>query len=239
MKLSNVDLSSNVKVLVYGDSGSGKTCFAASFPTPILLLDFDGKANSAASFYAGQEDRLASIEVIKLTESFSKDPIIELTKAVKSLAEQQAKGTYEYKTLVIDSLTTFSSAVLKHIVKTNPGIKRVTSTQGEQPGMQDYGILKREFAKLIPGLLSLDMNVVMLGHIRTEKDEVTGEVLRSVNMDGSFGADMPIYFEEVYHSYVREGKYFAQTQADWKFKCRTQRRLPKEIPLTYDSLVIK
>lgn len=235
MKLSDVDVSSNLKVLAYGESGTGKTCFAAGFPTPMLILDFDGKANSAASFYRGHENRLAEIEVKKLTGIHSAIP--EFMEIAKELDEMQKTGDFKYKTLVVDSLTTFSSAVLRHIVKSNPGIKRMMSKQGAQPGMQDYGILKREFARMIPGLLSLDMNVVMLGHVAVTKDESTGEIVRGVNMDGSFAADLPIYFEEVYRTYVKEEKHYAQTQADFKFKCRTQRGLPKEIELSYERLV--
>lgn len=237
MKLSDVDPSENLKVLVYGKSGTGKTCFACSFPTPILLLDFDGKANSAASFFRNDKDRLAQIEVERLVPKEGFSPVSRLAEVIGDLSRQQKAGEYKYKTLVVDSLTTFSSQVLKHIVKTNPGIKRVTTTQGQQPGMQDYGILKREFARLIPGLLTLDMNVVMLGHIKTDKDETTGEIMRGVNMDGSFGAELPIYFEEVYRSYVKDGKYLAQTQADFKFDCRTQRGLSKEIELKYERII--
>ncbi len=237
MKLSEVDPSKNQKILAYGKSGSGKTCFAAGFPTPMLFLDFDGKVNSAASYYSGQEERLAGIEVVNLVPREGADPIQKLTEVTKDLSAQQKSGEYKYKTLVLDSITTFSSAVLRHIVKTNPGIKRVMCKQGVQPGMQDYGILKREFARLIPGLLSLDMNVVMLGHIKTDKDETTGEILRGVSMDGSFSADLPIYFEEVYRTYVKDGKYLAQTQADFKYMCRTQRGLPKEIELSYERII--
>jgi len=54
MKLSEIDPSQNVKLLLYADSGAGKTCFAASFPTPMLFLDFDGKVGSAARFHKGE-----------------------------------------------------------------------------------------------------------------------------------------------------------------------------------------
>lgn len=103
--------------------------------------------------------------------------------------------------------------------------------------MQDYGILKREFARLVPGLLALPCNVVMLGHIQIQKDEVSGEIVRLPALDGSFAAELPIYFEEVYRTYVENGKYLAQTTADYKYKCRTQRGLPKSIPLAYKSIV--
>ena len=124
MRLSEINVTDNMKVLIYGNSGTGKTCAAASFPTPILYLDFDGKVDSAASFYSHDPERLKQIEVRDLSSRMEEDPIEELLKIIdKELIPQQKTKKMEYKTLVVDSLTTFSSAVLNHIVRTNPGIK--------------------------------------------------------------------------------------------------------------------
>ena len=142
-----------------------------------------------------------------------------------------------FDNLVLDSITTFSTATLAHIVKSNPGIKRTMSAQGAQPGLQDYGILKREFQKLIPGLLGLPCNVIMLAHIATEKDEATGQILRHTAMDGSFAKELPIYFKECWVAYIKDGKRYAQTQSDGRFNCRSQiPGLPNPLPLTYEEL---
>lgn len=53
MRLSDIPLSENIKILLCGPPGSGKTCAAVSFPYPMLVLDFDQKINSAAAWYAG------------------------------------------------------------------------------------------------------------------------------------------------------------------------------------------
>jgi len=147
----------------------------------------------------------------------------------------------KYRTLVIDSCTTFSSAVLAHIVKTNPGINRVKSAQGTQAGMQDFGILKREFARLIPGLLGLPMNVIMTAHIKTDRSDLTGEIIRSPIMDGSFAQELPIYFEEVWRVFMKDGKPFAQTKSDQTYDfCRSQiPGLPNPVPLEWSSLTKK
>ena len=67
MKLSDLQPNEAVKILVFGDSGSGKTCFACGFPTPILLFDFDGKASSAHRYYQDNPEILNNIEVIDFT----------------------------------------------------------------------------------------------------------------------------------------------------------------------------
>lgn len=234
--------SENLKVLLVGPPGTAKTCVAVGFPYPMLVLDFDGKINSAARWYENDKERLANIEVKNLSKRLDgSDPVVEMLQVIKDLGEQQAKGEMKIKTLVIDSATTFSSAILNHIVKTNPGIKRVASAQGVQPGIQDFGILKREFAKLIPGLLSLPINVVMTAHVKTERSELTGEIIRSPIMDGSFSQELPIFWEEVYVVSMKDGKPYAQTKSDINYNfCRSQiPRLPNPCLLSYEELTKK
>lgn len=239
MKLSEIKTDGQLKILLYGPAGTGKTCFAAGLPTPILYLDFDAKVDSAALFFKGDKERLEQIDVRQLAPTLTQSPMVELEKIIQTeLIPQQKSGEMKYKTLVLDSLTTFSAAALKYIVETNPGIKRPVSKQGQQPTPSDYGILKREFAKLIPGLLSLPMNVIMLGHISTERDDTTGEIIRGTMLDGSFGKELPIYFKEVWVSRVDEkGQYLAQTKSDTKFTCRSQiPGLPNPLKLDYIEL---
>jgi len=233
-KLSEIKTEGKMKLLFVGEAGVRKTCTATGFPGPTLLLDFDGKADSAALFHKGKA-LLNDINVMELAANLTTDPMEVLNKFIDtSLIPQQNEGKLAYKTIILDSITTFSTACLKHIVKTNPGIKRVTCKQGVQPGMQDYGILKREFQKLIPGLLSLDCNIIMTAHINTVKDELTGQLIRGPIMDGSFSEQLPIYFKEVWHLSVDDkGRTIAQTQSDFKYKCRSQiPGLPKMFDIT-------
>lgn len=242
MKLSEIKPIENIKVLLIGPPGTGKTCTAAGFPYPMRVLDFDGKVNSAARWYAGDVDRLANIDVEPLSKRLDgRDPVLILLQEINELIAQEKSGVMKYKTLVIDSMTTFSDAVINHIVQTNPGIKRFMSKQGAQPCQQDFGILKREFARLIPGILSLPMNIVVTAHIKTDKSELTGEIIRSPLMDGSFGTQLPVYFDECYRTYMENGKVFAQTQSDAYYNfCRSSiPGLPAKLELKYENLIKK
>lgn len=238
MLLSEVKTEGALKILLMGDAGIGKTVFAAGFPGRTKFLDFDHKVDSAALFFKGDKERLANIDVEQFPPSLSVSPIVRLEEIIRNeFIPQQATGKMSFDTLVLDSITTFSGACLAHIVKSNPGIKRTVSSQGQQPGLQDYGILKREFQKLIPGLLALPCNVIMLAHIATEKDEATGQILRHTMMDGSFAKELPIYFKEVWRAYMKDGKRYAQTQSDAQYNCRSQiPGLPNPLPLSYAEL---
>lgn len=225
MNLSEIKTAGALKILINGDSGIGKTCLAATFPGKILYLDFDSKVDSAAAFLRskGMTEQISAVEVEQFPPQLTISPMEKLTKIISErLIPQQRTGTMEFQTLVLDSITTFSAATLAHIVKTNPGIKRNETKQGPQPGLQDYGILRREFQRLIPGLLSLPCNVIMLAHLAVEKDEATGQILRHSMMDGSFARELPIYFKEVWRMYVKDGKRMIQTQSDHMFNCRSQ-----------------
>lgn len=225
MNLSEIKTEGALKVLVQADSGTGKTVLASTFPGPILFLDFDLKVDSAAAYlrFKSLNDQLNCITVEQFPPQIGISPIDKLSKLINEiLIPQQKSGNMAFKTLVLDSITTFSSATLAHIVKSNPGMKRNDSKQGPQPGLQDYGILKREFQRLIPGLLSLPCNIIMLAHIAIEKDEATGQIMRHSMMDGSFARELPIYFKECWRMYMKDGKRMIQTQSDHMFNCRSQ-----------------
>lgn len=241
MKMTDLLTDSYIDLLIMGEPGAGKSVLACSFPTPILYLDFDGKADSAARFYNADKARLDGIDVRTLKKTMTNDPVAELNQIIdKELIPQERSGKMQYATVILDSITTFSASALYHIVKTNPGIKRVTTPQGAQPGLQDYGILKREFQRLIPGLLGLPCNVVMIAHVAATKDDLTGEISRKPVMDGGFSDILAAYFKEVWMLSADKGKRIAQTQSDYKYKCRSQiPGLPEKFDVTdgYPALI--
>lgn len=227
--LSEIKTEGEFKGLVMSDAGAGKTILGTSFPGKTRVLDFDNKIDSAALYWRhkGQTERLANINVTQfkgnLTGGLATNPINEMLKIFKDeFIPQQKAGKMEFDTLLVDSITTFSSAALRYIVESNPGIKRNMTTQGAQPGLQDYGVLQREFERIINGLLSLPCNVIMLAHIAIEKDETTGAISRHTMMDGSFARKLPIYFKEVWRLYAKDGHRWVQTQTDHMYNCRSQ-----------------
>ncbi len=235
--LGDIRTEGNLKILLMGDAGAGKTVFGCGFPGRTKLLDFDMKADSAALFYKNDPDRLARIDVEQFNPHDKITPMEKLSALIREWIPQQQSGKMAFDNLVLDSITTFSNAALAHIVKSNPGIKRNMSAQGAQPGLQDYGILKREFERLINGLVGLPCNVIMLAHIATEKDENTGQMLRHTMMDGSFAKVLPIYFKEVWRVFIKDGKRYAQTQSDHMYNCRSQiPGLPNPIELKYEAI---
>jgi hypothetical protein len=238
LKLTDLATSDFVKVLVYGDSGTGKTCFASSFPGPIEYWDFDNKISSAAQFYKNDVSRLAQIDVHQYAGLAPKVRMGEWEKRSRMIDSLKLTGPLPFKTLVLDSLTTFTHFMLEdYIYRSQTGIKR--PLEGIN-AIQDYQLLDRHLTTMITGVLSLPCHVVMLGHLGIEKDEATGIISRQPFMPGKFAHKLPIYFEEVYVSKVNaKNEYVLQTQTDNVYKCRTQRKLAKEVPTAFSSLGVK
>jgi hypothetical protein len=76
---------------------------------------------------------------------------------------------------------------------------------------------------------------------KTDRSELTGEIIRSPLMDGSFATELPVYWEEVYRIFMKDGKPYAQTKSDMQYDfCRSQiPNLPNPVELKYENLIKK
>jgi len=228
-------------VLIYGDSGNGKSVFASSFPGPIKVFDFDGKIASAAGYWGiHDKTRLDHIDADDL-QSMNADPeqYAKFYSQLVELEKQARDGKLPWKTVVLDSLTTWCDALMREIIRQNPGIKGAAPGM---PGLQTYGIFGAKFREQLSRLLALPCNVVVTAHIAIDKDEHTGEILRRPLVIGRNASYLPIIFGEVYRAFteIKDDKvtYWAQTQATPSYIARTQiPGLAPRIPLTYSSLV--
>lgn len=234
--LSDLKTSENIKLLLFGDSGAGKTCFATGWPGPVHVLDFDNKVSSAAAYWAGTP-QIEQITYENYGTVDNRGTSAERCNA--ALGEMKRSGKYP-RTLVLDSLTTFSDEVMRYLMRLNPGIKRFETKGSQVPAQQDYQVARLYFKQTLTELINLPCNIVVLAHIQMDKDETTGEIHRTPMLAGKLSRELPIFFPEVYRAYAKDNKYWAQTKTDSRYQCRTQiRGLPAEIELKYESLVKK
>lgn len=224
-KLSTLKDAQHFKGLIIGDSGAGKTCFAAGFGRT-YVLDFDNKISSAAAFYR-HSPQIEKIDYDNYAPTDTKGTAFE--KANQKLGEIK-KALGDYETIVIDSLTTLSDEAMKWIMRINPGTKRNATKGAQAPALQDYGIFRIFMKDFIQQVINLPCHVIFTAHIQIEKDETTGQILRSPMLAGKLSRELPIYFPEVWRAFTKDDKYLLQTQSDSKFTCRSQiPGIPKEV----------
>jgi hypothetical protein len=237
--LDTLVTTQKVKLLIYGQSGAGKTVFSAGAPKP-LVLDFDGKVSSAASYYsANAPEKLKQISYENLTEQADGErPFRKFLRILKGLREQAAAGKLEHDTIILDSLTLFLDAFMSDIIAENPGVKRPNNV----PALQDYQILNLQFKDVMSKLLALPCHIIVVGHITSETNQETGKIFWKPLVPGKLADRLPQIFTEVYRAYViqKDGQpqHLLQTNSDGEYVCRTQiPGLPQHVPADFGRLL--
>lgn len=136
-------IEKRLKALFYGSAGVGKTTAAIQFPAPYLIDTEKGAENE---------------QYVKLLKKaggvvFQTSDFDELIKEVKALLTEK----HEYKTLIIDPLTTLYNDLLdKAAIKVGTEFGR------------HYGEANKCMKQLLNLLLRLDMNVIITSHAKNE-----------------------------------------------------------------------
>ena len=142
-----------LKALFYGAAGAGKTTAAISFPKVYLIDTEKGSENDQYTKILEK-----SGGVVFQTTDFD-----ELIKEVKSLLTEN----HDYKTLVIDPLTTLYNDLLEKsaiYLKNQAKEKDATGTEFGR----HYGEANKKMKHLLSLLLRLDMNVIITSHAKNE-----------------------------------------------------------------------
>jgi phage nucleotide-binding protein len=157
-----------VKLLVYGQAGSGKTSLIPTLPDPIVL--------SAEGGLLSIQD--ANIDFIEIADM---DDLRE--------AYEWAKGSKEadqFQSVALDSISEVAEVVLQHELKKN------------KDGRAAYGELNTTMQELIRAFRDLPgKHVYMSAKLEKSQDEM-GKLLYNPSMPGkSLTQGLPYFFDEV------------------------------------------
>lgn len=133
------------KVLVYGESGVGKTVFSSTWPEVVFLNIDKG---------------LASVK--KKVYSFE----IESWPDLITAAEYLEQGNHPFKTIVLDSMNELQNISMVNVVGTYRDVRRSYNTL---PGIGDYGKMLDDVDKMIRYLRSLPYNVIFIAQVAERK----------------------------------------------------------------------
>jgi len=136
-----------VKFLVYGESGVGKTVFASTWPKPVFL-DIDKGMASVRR------------EVHRFPISTWED----LTEAVDLIANYE----HPFRTVVVDSLNELQKLTMRNIVSTYTSIRRAYDNL---PSLSDYGKMLDDYDKMVRFIRALPMNVVFVAQVAAREYE--------------------------------------------------------------------
>lgn len=221
-----------LKVLVYGGSGTGKSTFAGSFPTP-FFCDFDGGMLCLRG--KNVEYETYSDRSLLRPEAFSK-----FEAKIEEFKAQIAAGSMPYQTVVLDSITTMQEACLRQIQYAN-------RTVGKQTTLQEWGMLVGKMEDVLYSITSMNVHLVAVAHEQIVQNELSSEVMILPLIVGKKLPDrLGLFFDEVYHSRVDRGQqgrplYQMMTVADRMYKAKSRLSCFDVIEsgMTYDAMITR
>ena len=174
-----------LRVLIYGESGTGKTRSAATFPDP-FFFDFDGGMLSV---------RKALIDGTIDGKTYSHEDWREFRKDWDAVCKEPKHRTY-----VIDSFTTMAEAISYHIQKTKGNVNEALT-------LPQYGLIYNRLSQLMYEAVDIPTNIVILAHVQESIDEATGTVKELPLVSGKkFPDRLPIWFDEVFKQEMVKSK---------------------------------
>lgn len=216
------DQSAPHTILVYGETGAGKTFSLRTLPKswlPALVLDFDHNSRALEGAFSPGELYIADME------DFTSTPRGELKPAAyesaKSVITDVLKGGLDFtpKTIVVDSVTRLYMSIMDH------GLSKSSRKEGDPPQLQDYGTAAALTVHFTRAALQTGCNVVYLAHEKAYANEVTGIEKGVPALTGQLGDTIPRFFQEILHARATGGgnnrKYLWETQPAGKFVART------------------
>jgi hypothetical protein len=220
------------KFLITGDVGTGKSEFAATFPTPGFVFNFDHKIATYAR-YPGWDYAEWDISA-KGWVDFEKDE--------REVAELCKTG--KYKTIVYDSTTAMTDMAMERALQLDP--KR-SATSGPIWNVH-YQMVRNLIEGKLRAALNYKTNLVVIAHLNIQTDQTTGAIIGiEPLLTGQLAVRVPGYFEEVYCSFTRttgEGKtqWYLRTIPRGYYKARSTMSgrtslLPAELPNSYSAVI--
>ena len=142
---NEINVPRNVKVMIYGQAGMGKTTLALSAPKPVLF-DFDNGVNRL------NVNHTESIGIVQFNNWHE----------VHDLLTAQASELAEFDPIVVDTVGKMMDAIIAQ------------RCNGGQPRLQDWSYINNEFKWFTSAVTGLGKHVIFVAHrdTRTDNDSV-------------------------------------------------------------------
>lgn len=193
MKIQNTAnaKASKIKMAVYGPSGAGKTCLAATCPRPLLI-----SLESGTLSLAGKDIPYIDASRNNTGEVIPKERRAQrIVEIYQYLNTKDAKEKYE--TVILDSLTEIGQCMVDYAANEYPDPK---------DSFPKWGLYNTKMIGMIKGFRDLpDYHVLFTALSVTEKDE-NGMRYANIDLQGSIADKFPGFFDIVmYLNVAKDG----------------------------------
>lgn len=183
------DRPKTVNIMVYGESGVGKTRFMGSADAvpemrPMLVVDVEGGTLTLANTYPEAE----VVRVQSWTE-------------MQALYDELLRGDHPYRTVGLDSLTEIQKFSMYQIMKDL--VAKEPDRDPDIPGMREWGKNIEQMRLFVRAFRDLPMNTIFTALSTTSKDNKTGTVTTRPGLPGKLGGEVAAFLDIVTYLYVK------------------------------------
>lgn len=179
-----------INMLVYGESGIGKTRLAGSADAVpalrrILLIDVEGGTLSLRDTYP-------DVETVRV-KSWA---------AMQDVYDALYSGQHDFTTLVVDSLTEVQKMSMDGIMRRL--VEEHENRSEEVPGLREWNINLEQTRKFVRAFRDLPMNTIFTALLKTDKNNRTGAIKRKPSLSGKLADEVSGFLDIVAYLYAKE-----------------------------------
>jgi len=187
------------RILVLGDTGSGKTSQLLTLPGKKFAFLFDANAVLSLRGYDVDYEEYLPDQLNLSVSSLSKGKGDKLTNHQsdlyvqweRSFNEKMADGFFDqYDVIALDSATTFLDLIMDRVLTIN-------GRAGQWPQQDDYGPQMISFTNVCRALTAMGKMVYVTGHLEVKQEELTKRIFRRPMMTGRLTTKIPLLFSDV------------------------------------------
>lgn len=187
------DRPPNINILIYGESGVGKTVLSGSADAvpamrKVLLLDMEGGSESLRNTYP-------NVEIARVMT----------WKKVQEIYNELYSGKHDYSTVIIDSLTETMKFSMEGVLA-DPRRKENEKVDEDIASQRDWYKNIEQTRRFVRGFRDLPMSTIFTALVREDRNARTGKITKKPSLSGKVASEVAAFLDVVLYYYVKEVK---------------------------------